>query len=114
MRYAAFICFCALAGAQTPENQAKPGQSAGTPAPKEATPPAKEAPQAKEEKPIETKHSISVGGKTLAYTATVGTMPIKTSESGEVEAHMFYIAYTLDQPKGAAPRPLTFSFNGGP
>ena len=41
-------------------------------------------------------------------------MPIKTSETGEVEANMFYVAYTVDQPKGAAPRPLTFSFNGGP
>jgi carboxypeptidase C (cathepsin A) len=65
-----------------------------------------------DETPVVTHHSINVDGKTLNYTATVGQMPIKNS-SGETEAHIFYMAYTLD---GADPakRPLTFSFNGGP
>jgi len=59
-----------------------------------------------------THHSITVGGKTLNYTATAAQMPIH-SASGETEAHIFYVAYTLD---GAEPgkRPLTFAFNGGP
>ncbi|HWG88153.1 MAG TPA: hypothetical protein VN679_10255, partial [Candidatus Acidoferrales bacterium] len=54
-----------------------------------------------------------MGGKTLRYTATTGMMPLKNADTGEVEAHIFYIAYTLD---GQSPekRPLTFSFNGGP
>jgi carboxypeptidase C (cathepsin A) len=58
------------------------------------------------------KHKITVGGKTLEYTATVAQMPLKDA-SGETEAHVFYMAYTLD---GADPakRPLTFAFNGGP
>jgi len=65
-----------------------------------------------DETPSVTHHSINVDGRTLNYTATVAEMPIKNS-GGETEAHIFYMAYTLD---GADPtkRPLTFSFNGGP
>ena len=57
------------------------------------------------------KHSISLNGKTLNYTTTTGRLPI-TNEQGEVEAHMFFVAYLLDNPP--AKRPLLFSFNGGP
>ncbi len=65
-----------------------------------------------DETPVVTKHSITVDGKTINYTATVAQMPLKDA-SGETEAHIFYMAYTLD---GAEPskRPLTFCFNGGP
>ncbi len=48
-----------------------------------------------DEVPVVTHHSITVGGKTLNYTATVAQMPLKTT-SGETEAHIFYMAYTLD------------------
>src|SRR4030095_11254093 len=61
------------------------------------------------EPPVVTKHSIQVGGQTLNYTATAGTMPIKNRD-GEVEARMFFTSYVVDGPR----RPLTFSFNGGP
>ena len=40
-------------------------------------------------------------------------MPLKDA-SGETEAHIFYMAYTLDGVADAAKRPLTFAFNGGP
>ncbi|HXA50217.1 MAG TPA: hypothetical protein VNV86_07940 [Candidatus Acidoferrum sp.] len=65
-----------------------------------------------DETPVVTKHSIQVNGKTLNYTATAAQMPLKDA-SGETEAHIFYVAYTLD---GADPgkRPLAFCFNGGP
>jgi len=65
-----------------------------------------------DETPVVTHHEVTVGGKTLRYTATVAQMPINAA-SGENEAHMFYMAYTLD---GTDPtrRPLTFAFNGGP
>lgn len=66
-----------------------------------------------EETPVVSKHSITVGGKTLNYTATTGTMPIK-SATGEIEALLFYMAYTLDGTTNKAKRPLLFSFNGGP
>ncbi|MBA2278634.1 MAG: peptidase S10 [Chloroflexia bacterium] len=52
-------------------------------------------------------------GPTLAYTTTTGMMPIR-NEKGEVEARIFYMAYTLDDPPADRPRPLMFSFNGGP
>jgi carboxypeptidase C (cathepsin A) len=65
-----------------------------------------------EEKPIVTKHQITVNGKSLAYTVTTGLMPLKNA-TGEKEADVFYMAYTLDGAE-AAKRPLMFSFNGGP
>ncbi len=59
-----------------------------------------------------TKHSVRVGGKQLNYTVTTGFMPIRNAQTGETEAKIFYMAYTLD---GAGEkRPLMFSFNGGP
>src|SRR4029453_13095561 len=48
-----------------------------------------------DETPVVTKHSITVDGKPLNYTATVAQMPLKDA-SGETEAHIFYMAYTLD------------------
>jgi carboxypeptidase C (cathepsin A) len=66
-----------------------------------------------DETPVVTHHSIQVDGKTLNYTATVGQMPLKDS-SGNTEAHIFYMAYTLDGVSDSSKRPLTFSFNGGP
>ena len=82
------------------------------PAPPAATSPAQPRPLI-EEPPVTTKHSITVNGKTLNYTATTGQLPIK-SATGEIEALMFYIAYTLDGTPDKKTRPLLFSFNGGP
>ncbi len=66
----------------------------------------------REEPPVVTKHSVTVAGTQLNYTTTTGFMPIKNAQSGETEARMFFIAYTLDN--APAGRPLMFSFNGGP
>src|ERR1051326_1327825 len=66
-----------------------------------------------DETPVVTKHSITVQGETLNYTATVAQMPLKDA-SGETEAHIFYMAYTLDGVSDPSKRPLTFCFNGGP
>jgi carboxypeptidase C (cathepsin A) len=60
-----------------------------------------------------TRHSVVVGGRELNYTVTAGQLPVE-NDAGEVEARIFYIAYTLDQPASAARRPLLFAFNGGP
>ena len=60
-----------------------------------------------------TRHSITLGGRELRYTATAGTVILK-EEDGTPKASVFYIAYTLDGVKDPAQRPLTFSFNGGP
>jgi carboxypeptidase C (cathepsin A) len=69
-------------------------------------------PAAKEEPPVVTHHEIHVGGRILKYTATTGYMPIRNEENGEIEANIFFMAYTLDN--APARRPLMFSFNGGP
>jgi carboxypeptidase C (cathepsin A) len=66
-----------------------------------------------DEEPVITHHHVRVDGKDLAYTTTVGLMPIKDTK-GEVEARIFFMAYTLDGAAAAAKRPLLFSFNGGP
>jgi len=57
-------------------------------------------------------HSISVGGRTLAYHATAGTLTIRDTE-GKPRASIFYVAYTLDT-KDQRRRPVTFFYNGGP
>ena len=79
------------------------GQGQGRPQPQPSPPP--------EEPPIVTTHEITVGGKTLKYTATAGLMPIKNRE-GEIEARMFFTSYTLVG--GSSRRPMTIAFNGGP
>jgi carboxypeptidase C (cathepsin A) len=95
-----------------------------TPAPATTTPAPVPAPQSGrrgapavggeiDETPVATHHGIEVGGKTLNYTATVAQMPLKDA-SGETEAHIFYVAYTLDGVGDTGKRPLTFAFNGGP
>jgi carboxypeptidase C (cathepsin A) len=86
--------------------------------PPEAAQPAKAAEKdgrdAKKEppEPVVTHHEIHAAGKLLRYTATAGLMPIRNND-GEIEANIFFIAYTLDG-ASADRRPLTFSFNGGP
>lgn len=56
--------------------------------------------------PVVTEHELHG----LKYIASVGMLPIKDA-LGETKAGIFYTAYTVDSKK---PRPLTFSFNGGP
>jgi len=62
-----------------------------------------------------TKHTIKINGEELCYKATTGTILLKEEdiEAGEKQkASIFYIAYTKEPE--SSPRPVTFSFNGGP
>jgi len=70
---------------------------------------AKEVPEAKT---WVTEHSARIGGKTIDYTATAGTMLMKNGE-GKPQALMGFTAYTK---KGSDPRtrPILFAYNGGP
>jgi carboxypeptidase C (cathepsin A) len=98
--------------APTPAPQTAPsGRRGATDAARPANPPPAVGGEI-DETPVITHHSIQVGGKTLSYTATVAQMPLKDS-ADETEAHIFYVAYTLDG-VDPAKRPLTFAFNGGP
>ncbi len=69
--------------------------------------------QITEETPIVTSHQLELADQTLAYTATVGKMPLK-DEKEKIAAQIFYTAYTLDAETDPAERPLIFVFNGGP
>lgn len=60
-----------------------------------------------------TQHTLKIDGRELHYTATAGTLVLR-SEEGKPQAGIFYIAYTKDGVKDEAARPVTFCFNGGP
>ena len=60
-----------------------------------------------------TKHTITLNGERIDYTATVGHL-ILLDEKGVKRSHNFYIAYTRDLVKDPSKRPITFTFNGGP
>lgn len=94
--------------AQVPTASPAASPAAPRPAASPATPPEKEEP------PVERKHSIRVGSRTLNYTTTTGFLPIRNERTGDVEAKIFYMAYTLDGARETKDRPLMFSFNGGP
>ena len=66
-----------------------------------------------EEQEFRSKGSVTVGGRTLPYTATAGTLTVRTVD-GKPTASMFYTAYTLDGTRPGTKRPITFLFNGGP
>lgn len=94
----------------------------------------KETPPEVKDNLVETRHSITLNGETIAYTVTTGTLVLKeeaekegTSEGEKPKATFFFIAYTRDgvarEQGGTEPgslptppntRPITFSFNGGP
>jgi carboxypeptidase C (cathepsin A) len=63
---------------------------------------------------VTTRHRIEVGGRTVAYTARAGLLPIRLNDTGEPRGYIFFVAYTLDRAPREAPRPLTFAWNGGP
>jgi carboxypeptidase C (cathepsin A) len=66
-----------------------------------------------EDKIIQTKHSARIGGQEIKYTATAGTLVMKTEE-GDAKATIFYVAYTRDDVSDVSQRPIMFTFNGGP
>jgi carboxypeptidase C (cathepsin A) len=102
--------FAAAVRAQEPEAAREKAPPASTKAETKQKPAEKKA---EEEPPVVTHHQITANGKVLKYTVTTGKMPIR-NEDGETEAHIFFMAYTLDNPPNPARRPLMFSFNGGP
>ncbi len=55
------------------------------------------------------EQSVSVNGKKLTYTATVGTLFVRDTD-GKAAGQLVYTAYTVDAPN----RPVTFALNGGP
>ena len=57
---------------------------------------------------VHVQQSAQIGGRTLKYTVTVGSLPVR-DEKGNVVAEVVYTAYTT-----GGDRPVTFALNGGP
>src|SRR5579872_2907823 len=62
---------------------------------------------------VVTKHTVTIKGQAIQYTATAGMMPI-WDEEGRPTAGVFYTYYERDGVQDKANRPLVISFNGGP
>jgi carboxypeptidase C (cathepsin A) len=108
-----------LLGALTPTALgAKEKDEAAKTADAKAAPDGKTAADAKGEEDLKlppfpedktVKQSIQLGGRTLNYNATVGSLPV-LDEKGKKVADVMFIAYTVPGPG----RPVTFALNGGP
>jgi carboxypeptidase C (cathepsin A) len=61
---------------------------------------------------------LKLGKRELKYKVYTGTMVLKEEDDAKSEhkakVSIFYVAYIADTPRSGKPRPLTFSFNGGP
>jgi carboxypeptidase C (cathepsin A) len=87
---------------------------AGTPGPGRAPEPTDDL--------VTTQHEITIDGEQLRYTVTAGRVVLRQEghtddkfDGAQAKAEVFMIAYTLDGDSGgAAERPVTFAFNGGP
>jgi len=55
------------------------------------------------------EQSIQMEGKTLHYTATVGTLAVRDSK-GALSGEVVFTSYIME----GKDRPVTFAFNGGP
>ncbi len=60
-----------------------------------------------------THHTAQIGGKSIAYTATVGHLVTVDPQSSQPDAKIFYVAFTADGSTKIT-RPVTFFYNGGP
>ena len=99
------VLFCALAALPALSYAPTFAADASAPAPS-AAPAIPPAPS-----DAVTHQSISVGGRTLAYTARAGTITLQ-NQAGQPTCRMFFTAFTLDD--ASARRPVTFFYNGGP
>jgi carboxypeptidase C (cathepsin A) len=61
---------------------------------------------------IVTEHRVQTVHGPLHYVARAGRLAVRDAETGEVRAHIFFVAYTATN-RGPR-RPLTFVWNGGP
>ncbi|OYY91338.1 MAG: peptidase S10 [Sphingomonas sp. 28-66-16] len=57
------------------------------------------------------KQSATIGGRTINYDATVGTIPVRDKKGKEI-GQVVYTAYVVAG--SGVDRPVTFAFNGGP
>jgi carboxypeptidase C (cathepsin A) len=89
-------------------------QRSGAGAARASTPPASQAAAEQHKLPADstTKQTLALAGRTLAFTATAGSIRL-FDDKGEPQADIAYTSYQLDGTDRAT-RPVTFVFNGGP
>lgn len=113
----ALVFFAVPTFAQRSEPPTPPADAGSTPAAKPGEPMKNPLPADKS-----VPQTITVNGKTLHYTATVGTIELKNNEE-KANGVVMYTAFTLDEGKSDAKgegkgssshRPVTFALNGGP
>src|SRR3974390_438619 len=105
LRAASFACVLSLA--------ATIGLSQAPPAAGDNKPPAKETPEKNALPPLpppaHVQQQITLDGKPLKYTVTVGTIPVRDKD-GKTAGEVVTTAYTVEGEN----RPVTFALNGGP
>jgi len=117
MKYPAFILTAVLATAVARADEPKP--AAVKPEGKKDAPAEKQDDKAKEQKPKESKGSVTIAGAEVTYLAKTGTLPL-LKEDGATRADVFFVYYARTgqdgKPLAAADskRPIIFCFNGGP
>jgi carboxypeptidase C (cathepsin A) len=102
---AVVAAFCVLWSAQARPQDARPdsggaeakNQREGAPRPERSV----------------TQGSVVIGGKTIHYTATAGTLIVRNDKDAPW-ASIGYVAYTENGASDPGRRPLTFAYNGGP
>jgi len=131
----ALVLFALPAFAQRGQSAKSPDDAGANPAAAKSAEAKSAEPKSAEPKSEPTKNplpadksapqTITVNGKTLHYTATVGTITLKGKDDKPTGVVM-YTAFTLGSPKSDEPkgktkdsdsgsqRPVTFAFNGGP
>lgn len=60
-----------------------------------------------------THHSLRLGGGTIRFTATAGSLVLR-NRNDQPTATMFFVAFTQDSVDNESSRPITFLYNGGP
>ena len=95
----AFLCVLALI-AQQPSTP--PAAAAAQEKPAEALPPLPSD--------AHVDQTMQLGGRTLKYTATVGTIPVYSADGNKRTGEVVFTSYVME----GADRPVTFAFNGGP
>jgi carboxypeptidase C (cathepsin A) len=60
-----------------------------------------------------TQHTIRVGGETVSYDATVGSIILRDGDEKPI-AEMYYTSYVRSGVTDASRRPILFAYNGGP
>jgi carboxypeptidase C (cathepsin A) len=78
-----------------------------------AAPTSADSAASSKEETSSTDHTIRLGGQSISYKATAGTIQLKNA-AGEATALMYFTAYTKSDVKDMSQRPISFLYNGGP